>query len=780
MIFSRNKRGRYHDETYLERVVVAQGAPSPPTRPRLSLELPVPPTNSIPSLVRYCRMARLDLARALLLAALLPACIATPPPSKDAATDDSAAGHADDDCSSASTCDCTDASVSYDAVEICDGIDNNCDGEIDEGVTSTYYADVDGDGYGDPDPAATQVACENPAGFVPNSTDCDDTTADAYPGATEVCDGLDNNCDGQVDEGVGNVYFSDADADGFGDPAGGVRACETPAGYVTDATDCDDASAASNPAEEEVCDERDNDCDGTVDEDVTLAFYADIDGDGYGDDSVIEAECVQPTGYAEDGGDCDDVDPDVFPGAAELCNGVDDDCNGAIDDGTGATTTWYADADADSFGAAATSVLACTAPAAHVTDATDCDDADAAVNPDAIEVCNAIDDDCDGTSDVGAIDATIWYADADADAYGAAATFRTACTAPPDYVADATDCDDAAVTVNPGAAEVCDGVDNDCDGTADIAAIDAATWYSDADADAYGAAATYVIACAAPASHVPDATDCDDSDATINPAAAELCDGVDNDCNGLLDDGLTTTTWYADDDGDGYGGAAGTDCTRPSGAVDNAWDCDDTDATITPGGSASCAWPSCLDLLTDGIASTDGDYWIDFDGTPTQTSCDMTADGGGWTLIFADDFEAAPSAGWSISTTYACAGWSNILGGYGTLSGGEVGITVDTWAIAHSDLWLTLDYVKLDSWDGELAYVEVDATRLWSQNLNYYEGSEVCGWNRGWSGSYDDLHAISVTTPHTGGSAELVAGSTLDQDAGDESFGIDDVVAWIR
>ena len=81
---------------------------------------------------------------------------------------------------------------------------------------------------------------------------------------------------------------------------------------------------------------------------------------------------------------------------------------------------------------------------------------------------------------------------------------------------------------------------------------------------------------------------------------------------------------------------------------------------------------------------------------------------------------------------------------------------------------------------GPGAYVEVDATTLWSENLYYYDGSEVCGWNRGWSGSYDDLHEISETTAHTASSLELVAGSTLNQDASDESFGIDDVFVWIR
>lgn len=160
-------------------------------------------------------------------------------------------------------CDDSDASVHPGAPEVCDGADNDCDGQVDEGAAAnTYYRDADGDGYGDA--AVSTTGCQAPAGFVANNWDCDDTNAAVHPAAAEVCDGADNDCDGQVDEGlVLNTYWRDADGDGYGDAAGAVLSCQTPAGHVSNAADCDDTNAAVHPGAVEVCgDGIDQDCDG--------------------------------------------------------------------------------------------------------------------------------------------------------------------------------------------------------------------------------------------------------------------------------------------------------------------------------------------------------------------------------------------------------------------------------------------------------------------------------------------------------------------------------------
>ena len=365
-------------------------------------------------------------------------------------------------------CDDQDASIGPGAEEICDGVDNNCDGTVDEGVMSTWYIDSDGDGFGDP--TETIEACEAPEGAVPNATDCDDTDATIWPGAEEICDELDNDCDGNIDEELGDTWYADSDGDGYGDADVSTEACELPPGFVADATDCDDSEAADNPGAREVCDERDNDCDGSVDEGTTLTYYADLDSDGWGDPAAVIEDCSLPAGYADRAGDCDPAEGTVYPGAPEICDGIDQDCDGVADNGV--LVTFYADTDTDGFGDATASTEACTAPSGTVTDATDCDDSATAVNPAATEICNSIDDDCDSLIDDAdsSLDtgtATTWYADTDGDGYGDAATGSVSCDAPSETVTDASDCDDSESTVYPGADEICDGQDNDCDGSGD-------------------------------------------------------------------------------------------------------------------------------------------------------------------------------------------------------------------------------------------------------------------------------------------------------------------------
>ena len=227
------------------------------------------------------------------------------------------------------------------------------------------FADADGDG-------------------IANAEDCDPADPDVYEGAAEVCDGLDNDCNGLVDEGF------DHDNDGV---LGDVAACTDLEGPF----DCDDEDPFAHPGAAEVCDGSDNDCDGAVDEDW------DADGDG-------SAGCWD---------DCDDDDPDVAPAFPEVCDGQDNDCDAQVDEGF--------DMDADGW----------------ATCRGDCDDAHATVNPGAEELCDGLDNDCDATTSE----------DGDLDGDGI-----TWCDG---------DCDDNEARAYPGAAEVCDGIDNDCSGFAD-------------------------------------------------------------------------------------------------------------------------------------------------------------------------------------------------------------------------------------------------------------------------------------------------------------------------
>jgi len=389
---------------------------------------------------------------------------------------DGSVGYADEDGDGFAACeDCDDSVgvINEDAEEICDGIDNDCNGWVDDSDpdlvgAATWYGDADADTYGGQQFTAT--ACDAPQGYVDNSDDCNDLDSSTYPGATEVCDEADNNCDGDIDEGVETTWYADTDNDGYGDSTSTKEACSVPPGYVWDDTDCDDTSATTNPASYEVCDSADNNCDGVTDEDSALdvsTWYADADADGYGDATTTDIDCNQPSGYVSDDTDCDDTAAASYPGADEYCDNVDTDCDGTVDESSALDAdAWYADADGDGYGNASSSEIACDQPSGYVTDDTDCDDTAAASYPGADEYCDNVDTDCDGTVDEDdALDATTWYADSDSDGYGDSATTDTTCSQPTGYVADDTDCDDTDSTTYPGAAETCDDLDADCDGS---------------------------------------------------------------------------------------------------------------------------------------------------------------------------------------------------------------------------------------------------------------------------------------------------------------------------
>ncbi len=208
-------------------------------------------------------------------------------------------------------------------------------------------------------------------------------------------------------------------------------------------------------------------------------FYADVDGDGFGDLLNTTSVCdgIAPVGYVGNFDDCNDGDAAVNPIATEVCNGYDDDCDALSDDadpGVIGLSTWYADNDGDGFGNAAVSTNACFPPVGYTDNPDDCDDEAATTNPGADEICgNGADDNCDGTIDEGTVFET-YYADTDDDGYGDAASSISACDGlPAGYSTDNTDCDDTHATVYPGAPEICDGLDNDCDAEYDEGVVSA-------------------------------------------------------------------------------------------------------------------------------------------------------------------------------------------------------------------------------------------------------------------------------------------------------------------
>jgi hypothetical protein len=158
------------------------------------------------------------------------------------------------------------------------------------------------------------------------------------PAGTETCNDLDDDCDGDVDEEAADAstWYLDLDGDGYGTDSYTEEACDAPSLFIDIGGDCDDDDASNNPDALESCDGEDNDCDGTIDEDDSTdasTFYADTDGDGFGDSSSTTTACDIPSGYAEDDTDCDDGDSGIHPEATEICgSGVDEDCTGTADD----------------------------------------------------------------------------------------------------------------------------------------------------------------------------------------------------------------------------------------------------------------------------------------------------------------------------------------------------------------------------------------------------------------------------------------------------------------
>jgi hypothetical protein len=248
-------------------------------------------------------------------------------------------------------CDDTNAAINPGALETCDSIDNDCDALIDgaddsvDATTGTeYYADVDADSYGDM--SDSMWSCEIPTGYVADWSDCDDSNSAVNPMASEVCDSMDNDCDGLTDDdddsldgSTGTAYYYDMDYDGYGDMSMPVEACEWVWGLSENGEDCNDGNGAINPMSTDITgDMFDQNCDGIDGLDWDFDGYASISsgGDDCDDmDANLNWDDADSDGVSTCEEDCDDNDIYTGPGIAWTESNMEDCMTDADEDGYG-------------------------------------------------------------------------------------------------------------------------------------------------------------------------------------------------------------------------------------------------------------------------------------------------------------------------------------------------------------------------------------------------------------------------------------------------------------
>jgi len=736
--------------------------------------------------------------------------------------------------------DCNDdnKAINPQAKEICDNLDNDCDKEVDN------TCDDDGDGYCDAAVpiVGTPTLCQNGGG------DCNDTDAQVNPGKAEVCgNGKDDNCSGGDNDqnAIGCIaFYSDADGDTYGV---GTKKCQcVPSGTftATNDTDCDDNDKAINLAAAEACNGKDDNCKAGIDEgcdddldgycdsgmvyeavkgsqnacatategatlslscgaggtitQVVFASYGTPTGQcgGYATSAcnaaasaqTVKGACVGKSTCAVDansgvfGDPCPNIvkkltvevvctsatgiAPPICPNGGGDCDDTKasvhkgkttEVCDGLDDDCDGKVDNGCDD-DGDGYCDAAATV-ATPLPSTCAKGTGDCDDYDSSVYPTAKEVCNNLkDDNCNGSqNDANAIGCTNLYFDEDGDSYGLAIS-QCLCQAAGSYKAPKSgDCDDKSTAVAPGKTEVCDGVDNNCDGTIDeLGATNCKTYFYDSDKDGYGLDLTQ-CACASAFPYTADKKgDCDDTNPAMTPGKAEVCDNIDNNCDSQVDEACNA-------DGDAFCAATKTVVGTPAACPLGGGDCNDSDKNIHPAGNEVCNGKddNCSNGTDEGC-DDDKDQYCDA-GMVIQTVDTVQ--------VLEDNFNSG-SPGWSVGTTSSCGAQGAILGGYNVFGAGAK--TSKSLSLAsHTLLTIRFDFVKIDSWDGESGQLWVDGKLVWSKAYSG-AGTPLCGsGNSGWVELVDK---ITVTIAHSAPTAKIEFTSTLDQTAADESWGVDNVI----
>jgi hypothetical protein len=257
-------------------------------------------------------------------------------------------------------------------------------------------------------------------------------------------------------------------------------------------------------------------------------FYVDLDGDGFGNASSTTISFNTPEGYSAISSDCNDTVAAMYPGAMEFCNYTDDNCDGILD--SLLYEVFYADTDNDGYGNPMDSIIACFAIPGYTYDYSDCNDTSAAINPMANELCNNIDDNCDGiTSDP----IHTYYLDFDHDGFGSFSDSIFSCEPIAGYAINHTDCNDLDTLINPGTSEICNGVDDDCNGAADNVLIE---YYLDNDSDGFAGTPELIASCIMPSGYASSLADCDDEQPSVFPGTVDICNGIDDNCNAAIDE----------------------------------------------------------------------------------------------------------------------------------------------------------------------------------------------------------------------------------------------------